>query len=482
MKISEYVRCDLLSLSHLLKQKQVSPVEVLEVTMDLIEKINPKINAVTTKIYDYAKAELENCDMQAPLAGVPFIIKDLGVLCENTITTNGSRFYKDFMAQYNSEVIARLKHAGLIILGKSNTPEFGLSATTESEFLGACHNPWDLTKTSGGSSGGAAAIVASGILPAAHASDGGGSIRIPASCCGVFGLKPNRARVPYGPDFGEGWSGLSATHNITRSVKDSALLLDCIAGPEIGDPYAAPVRSKETFLAALEKPLKPLKIAFSHDYLNSHVNIAPDCKNALLDAVKLCESLGHQVEEDAPKYEPELMVNVMKVIVCSNTRAFLEMRAAEINRAPAKEDLEKTTFLIFEGAKTYSSADYARAISIMHNQARKIAKFFQKYDIFMTPTLGQPPIELGQLQRGDSVDEYFEIQGNFSPFTSIWNQTGQPAMSVPLFWNQDDLPIGTQFVAPLGGEALLLQLAYQLEQARPWNSKYPNMVKAFLED
>jgi Asp-tRNA(Asn)/Glu-tRNA(Gln) amidotransferase A subunit family amidase len=478
--IKDYIHRDASELAHLIKTKEVSADELLETAVALTEALNPRLNAIVTPMYEEAKQQIKSLNKEAPLAGVPFLLKDLGSWYQGVVTSNGSRFFQDFVPDLDSETVQRFKKAGLIILGKTNTPELGLSFTTEPQLFGPCKNPWDLTRTPGGSSGGSAAAVAARIVPLAHAGDGGGSIRVPAACCGLLGLKPTRARVPLGPAIGEGWSGLVTQLGVTMTVRDCATLLDAIAGYELGDPYVAPA-TRETFLSAIAKQPSKLRIAVSTD-LGTGISIHPSCIAAIMEAAKLFESLGHYVEEARPHYEAEVMTKALHTIISANSAMIFGLHAEALSRDIQREEIEPNTWLVLEESKRYSAKDYARAIFDMHAQSRFIASFFQDYDILLTPTTAQPPLALGSIKENYAhVTQFYAALSAFAPFTSLWNQTGQPAISIPLHWTADRLPIGIQLISAFGNEALLLQLAHVVEKLKPWRKNLPPLLLPLLE-
>jgi amidase len=359
-----------------------------------------------------------------------------------------------------------------VLFGRTASPEFGLTSTTESTLYGATRNPWQQGHTAGGSSGGAAAAVAAGIVPAANASDGGGSIRIPASCCGLFGLKPTRARVPAGPRRGEGWSGMSTAHAVTRSVRDSAALLDAVAGPAIGDPYWAPPPARP-FLAEVGADPGRLRIAVQTRAFNG-APVDPECAAAARDAADLCRGLGHEVEEADLAIDRELLARSAGTIISANLRAALLERADELGREVTTDDVEPLTWLMAEGAKSLGAADYASALHGIHRLGREVSAFLERFDLVLTPTMATPPLPLGRLAltRPDFaglVDDLARTIG----FTQLFNASGHPAMSVPLSESAAGLPIGVQFAARFGDEATLFRLAAQLEAARPWFDRRP---------
>jgi amidase len=371
----------------------------------------------------------------------------------------GSVFTKDIIAPIDSELTKRYKRAGLITLGKTNTPEFGLVPTTEPKLFGPSRNPWDTTRTTGGSSGGSAAAVAAGMVPMAHGNDGGGSIRIPASCCGLFGLKPTRARLPLGPLFGDQLSGLVNDHAITRSVRDSAALLDATAGPVLDEVGADPGR---------------LRIAFTQRKLYGGGELHADCIDAVRDAVKLCEELGHEVVEASPPLNGEQIIDSFTAMWEGGAAQTVEAAAPLLGKLPTPDEVETLTWALYEAGQKVTAAQYLNAVATMQQMSRAIAHWMQSYDIWLTPTLSEPPVPLGTFEpTPDNPRAGFDRAADFVPFTPLQNATGQPAMSVPLYWNGDGLPVGVHFVGRFGDEATLFRLAAQLEEARPWAHKRP---------
>lgn len=470
--MDDYERFDGLGLAELVKTRQVSAQELLHAAIERVERRNPAINAVVNRMFDKAEAAIAAGLPSGLFTGVPYLLKDLGVYYAGTVTTAGSAFLRDAVADHDSEIVTRMKRAGLVIFGKTNTSEFGLSTSVEPKLFGPTRNPFNLAYSAGGSSGGAGAAVASGMVPMAHATDGGGSIRVPASCCGLFGLKPTRARTPMGPDFGEGWSGASVGHAVTRSVRDSAALLDATAGPDIGDPYWAPPPERP-FLAEVGAHPGPLKIAFSTTAWNGQ-DVAPECAAAVMDAATLCESLGHHLEPASPEIDADEHAKATRIIVAANTRRALEARAATLRREPGTDDVEAVTWSTAEFGRKATATDYAHALVSIHRIGRVVARFFCRFDILLTPTLCKPPHKLGMLaMTGIDPKAYLKALLGTIAFTSVFNSAGNPAMSVPLHWTASGLPIGVQFAAPFGDEATLLRLAAQLEAARPWGDRRP---------
>jgi amidase len=470
--LSDYERYDGLGLAGLVKDGTVSASELLEAAMERVEQRNPVVNAVVDRMYDQAKAAIAAGLPSGPFAGVPYLLKDIGPLYAGTITTFGFSAFRKFIPDHDSEMVVRLKQAGFVIFGKTHTPEFGLSTSSESRLFGATHNPWNLEYSAGGSSGGSAAAIASGMVPMAYGNDGGGSIRIPASCCGLFGLKPTRARTPAGPDAGEWWSGMAIAHAITRSVRDSAALLDATAGAEIGDPYWAPP-PKRSYQAEVGADPGRLRIAFTTKPWNFH-EVDSECVDAVDEAAKLCENLGHHVEEASPEINQVALGKAIGIIITAQTSALMKFAAAVLGRQATSEDVETVTWAYAEYARQFSASDYAEAINAVHRTGRIIGLFFTRYDILLTPTMCTPPHKLGEVSMMKTDIETFNyIESGDVAFTQLFSACGNPAMSVPLHWSTEGLPVGVQFVAPFGDEATLFRLAAQLETARPWANRRP---------
>jgi len=472
--LDEFASFDAMGLAELVRRKEVKPVELVEAAIERIERLNPTLNAVVTPMYEQARAAASGRLPDGPFTGVPFLLKDLGAMYGGVRMTMGSSVMRNFVPDHDNELVVRLKRAGLIILGKTNTPEFGILPTTEPLLFGPSHNPWALNRTPGGSSGGSAAAVAACLVPMAHANDGGGSIRIPASCCGIFGLKPTRARNPVGPDFGDIFSGLVIDHAVTRSVRDSAALLDATAGPDVGDPYWAPPPARP-FLQEVGADPGRLRIAFTTKTATG-VAVHADCVSAVHDAAALCAGLGHEVTEVTPAVNRELVARSFMVLWSSGVAWTLDGISLATRRTLTREQFEPLTWALHEMGRQQSASAYLLSLAFLQRVARDIARFFIKYDICLTPTLSEPPVPLGTF---DSPPED-PLKGlrraeAFVPFTPICNATGQPAMSLPLYWNADGLPVGVHFIGRFGDEAALFRLAAQLESARPWAGRRPRV-------
>lgn len=464
---------DALGLAGLVKNRHVSPTELLDIAIANAETLNPRFNFMAQKHYDYGRAAIARGLPAGPFTGVPWLIKDLNTYIAGELTESGSRFYKGYRAPVTSELVKRIERAGFVIFGKTATPEFGLTATTENKLTGDTRNPWNPAHIAGGSSGGAAAAVAAGVIPAAHATDGGGSIRIPASCCGLFGMKPSRGRVPMGPLRTEGWGGMSVHHAVSRSVRDNAAILDATHGPEPGSRYSAPAPDG-SFLANVGKAPGKLRIALMLTPF-SGAPVDPEVIEAARAAAKLCESLGHIVEEAAPKIDYGPIAYGGFALMGSSIAADIDDRAKATGIVPGPETLEAMTLATIAFGRTQSGMDFARANNAYQAAAVTIAQFMTGYDIILSPTLTHPPKKLGEigLSPSFSFEEWGRRVGGYASFTGIFNGTGQPSMSVPLAMSKDGLPIGIMFTGRYGDEALLYRLAGQLETAAPWSGRRP---------
>ncbi|MGH6716867.1 MAG: amidase [Bradyrhizobium sp.] len=470
MTFKEYVNYDAVGLAELVRKKEVSAGELLAEALARTAKVDPDINAVVVKHYDHAERQIGKGLPQGPFAGVPFLLKDLDVL-EGTRTTFGASLYRNEVADHNSTLAARFLKTGVTIFGKSASPEFGLLPTTESRLHGPTRNPWNPAHSSGGSSGGAAAAVAARILPVAHASDGGGSIRIPASACGVFGLKPTRARNPSGPDRGQGWGGFSCGHVVSISVRDSVAMLDAVCGPELTSPYQAP-RPERPFADEVKREPGRLRIAFT-DKSPYGEAIDPEIAAAVRDVAALLGRLGHDVEERTPVL-PADPAAVMATIVGANTALSVRMAEQRFGRAMTDKDFEILTLAMARNAQQTNAADYVAAELAAFQISRTLAEFLATCDVFLSPTLCTPPLRLGELNSmSQDLSQIAPTLRRYMPGTSMFNMSGQPAMSVPLAWNRAGLPLGMMFAGRFGDEATLLRLAAQLEQERPWRAKLP---------
>jgi amidase len=470
MAFRDYGDYDGVGLADLVRKKQVSAGELLDEAIARTAKVDPRINAVVVKHYDFARRQIDRGIPDGPFAGVPFLLKDLEFL-EGTRTTSGAEVYKDLVAAHTGTLVQRFLDAGVTIFGKSSTPEFGLTPTTESRLFGPTRNPWNLAHSSGGSSGGAGAAVAARIVPVAHASDGGGSIRIPASASGVFGLKPTRARNPLGPERGEAWSGFSCGHVLSISVRDSAVMLDAVHGPEPSSPYVAPPPQRP-FAEEVGRDPGRLRIAFT-DKSPYGDAIDPEIAAAVREIAILLAGLGHHVEERAPVLAADPAV-VMATIVSANTGLAVRLAEQQFGRAMTDRDFERLTLATARNAQKATATDFLAAQLGAFRIARGLAAFFEACDVFLCPTLCSPPLRIGELNpMSPDLSHIPPILRRYMPATSLFNMSGQPAMSVPLAWNAAGLPLGMMFAARFGDESTLFRLAAQLEQTRPWKQKLP---------
>ncbi|CAG2369745.1 MULTISPECIES: amidase [Burkholderia] len=465
---------DGIALAALVRAKEVRPTELLDAVLASLDTLNPALNAVAERLDDSARQAASSVTgRESILAGVPTLIKDLFMPVRGARMSNGSFLFGDYRPDFDGELVARLRRAGIPIAGTSLSPELGTSYCTSSARFGVTRNPWHPHVSAGGSSGAAAALVAARVLPFAHGNDGGGSLRVPASCCGVFGLKPTRGRTPNGPMIGEGWAGMGINHAITRSVRDSAALLDLTAGADIGAPYASPHQA-DTFLAATQRDPRPLRIA-----VIEHAPpwpLHPACRAALDHTVALLRSLGHDVEPlDSPVDSAAFYGHVF-TIIGAQTRALLDTIGAQ-RHAPLRDDeIEARTRIIVREKGNVSGAEYAGAVDWIHALGRTFGRLMERYDVLLTPTLAMPPLApaaLATVDDAQSLSDVIDRSHRFSPFTAWFNATGQPAMSVPLYRDEQGLPIGSQFAAAFGAESLLFSLAAQLERAAPWGDRAP---------
>ncbi|MFW6125772.1 MAG: amidase [Chloroflexota bacterium] len=455
----------------LVRRKQVKPVELVEAAIERIERVNPTLNAVITTIYEQARIFAEGHLPQGPFTGVPFLLKDLIATYAGVRMTHGSVWLKDHVPHRDSEFVIRIKRAGLIVLGKTNAPEFGTLPTTEPRLFGPTCNPWNGRVTAGGSSGGSAAAVAASTVPMAHGNDGGGSIRIPASCCGVFGLKPSRGRTSLAPEYGDFASGLVEELGLTRTVRDSAALLDAVAGPAPGDPYRAPAPTRP-FLSEVGADPGHLRIAFTTQTVTG-VTVHPDCVAAVHDAAALCTDLGHDVVEANMSLPGDELVQAFITVWSSMVAWSIDRMARITGRTPTQEHFEPLTWALYETGHQRSASQYLLAVTTLPLMSREIGRFRTHYDVILTPTIAEPPPPLGTFYSPpDNPLQGLLRAAQFLPYTPLCNFTGLPGMSVPLFWSDEAIPIGTHFVGRFADEATLFRLAAQLEQARPWANRH----------
>ncbi|HBW83540.1 MAG TPA: amidase [Gammaproteobacteria bacterium] len=465
----EYLALDATDMSHGLKRGDFTPSDLIALAIEQAQKINPSLNAITSECYEKARqnaAELDKAkSRQSMVAGLPFLIKDLSPL-DGQLQSNGSRLFQGFMATRSSSIVQKYLDAGLVILGKTNTPEFGLTLTTEPVANGATRNPWNLDFSTGGSSGGAAAAVAAGIVPVAHATDGGGSIRIPASCCGLFGLKPSRGLTAIENDLGDCWSGMSVGHVVSRSVRDSALFLDVVtlAEANLFPKPATPMR----FTESISKIPDSLRIAVQEKHPFGEP-IDSECLKALEKTMQLCGSLGHHIEEIEHPVDHKAATAAMNTLVCIHTYQSIKKRLDELDTDLEAADLETSTRQMAQMGTRFSAIDYLKARETLRAEEIKMRAFHAHYDVLLSPVLTKTTAKLGWLDmNAQELSEYSARYRSYSGFTALYNGTGQPSASLPLYSDENGLPIGVMATAAWGNDALLMQFARQLEEAEPW--------------
>ena len=488
MKATEYRRYDAVGLAELISTGQITAQEALETAIGLTEALNPALNAVVHTTYDRAAGLAQAEPASTPLAGVPFMLKDLGQLWEGVPTSSGSRALLDFIAPFTTTLTSRYLAGGLVILGKTSTPEFGMASVTEPAVHGATNNPWARGITAGGSSGGSASVVAAGVVPAAHASDGGGSIRIPSSACGLVGLKPTRGRNPVGPVMSEGWYGLAASHVVTRTVRDSAAFLDLSHGPEPGDPYAAPPPDGP-YRQAAQAPHRSLRIGVVEGAMTGDVDLDPECVLAVDRTASLLEELGHRVDRVSTGIGPGPGRRAMLTLSAVDTAWMVGTFGVDVGK------LEPANQVVVEAGKGISATDFANNLYLVRHYGRIMGRIMEDHDVLVTSTLATPPWphfalqpdaeqreRIAALLEGRHPGSAFELMEELSiksmdriPNTWPFNMTGQPAMSLPIHRAESGYPVGVQFVGRFGREDTLFNLAAQLESARPWIQDYPFM-------
>ncbi|MGN6516505.1 MAG: amidase, partial [Rhizomicrobium sp.] len=444
MAFSEYDKHDGLGLAEQVKRKNVTPAELVDEAIARAERINPKINAIIFKAFEAAREAAKRPIADGVFSGVPMLLKDMRAGATGMPTRNGSRLVPHIPADHDATLVACYRAAGLIPLGKTNVPEFGILPISESRLYGPARNPWNMAHTPGGSSGGSAAAVAAGIVPLAHATDGGGSIRIPASCCGLVGLKVSRGRITQGPDNADSTAGLSVDNCVTRSVRDTAAMLDLSCAPDFSDPYFAPA-PEGSYLKGIGTEPKPLRIAVSlTNYRGAPFH--PDVADAVGKAVRLCEELGHTVEEAKPKVDSEEMTMAFMTLWATATAYAIESLVRMTGQKPSLDNLEGLTLGLYERGKSIPAVRQIWAQQVLHRVARTMGKFHDQYDLWLTPTLALPPLKIGTVDIDEQdMEAAFAPIIDYVPFTATQNATGQPAINLPLHWNKANLPIGVQF-------------------------------------
>lgn len=491
--MDDYTACDATELAARVRRGEVRPAELIEKAISAIEAVNPALNAVMHPMYDSARAAAKDLP-NGPFRGVPMVVKDFDGFVKGEPFTAGTRFLEGFVPDHDSEALARLRRAGLVFVAKTNLPELALLGTTEGRLKGPAHNPWNVGHSTGGSSGGSAALVAARAVPLGHGGDGGGSLRIPASACGLVGFKTTRGRVTMAPDFGEIWGGYVSWGCLARSVRDAAAIFDVMAGPAEGDPYAAPPL-EHPLAEEIGVPPGRLRVAFTAGSLFGK-GTHPEAKAAAESAARLLSELGHEVEEARPEFERERLVRAYLTQIAAGVAAEIEEMGRWVGRKPAPRYFEPATWFLYQIGRHLSAAELQQAHDAAQAAGRSLAAFFSRYDLLVTPTLAYPPVRLGELALKPIerfalaalraipagavlraiLGQLAETSLERTPNTQLFNQTGQPAISLPLHETTDGLPVGVQLAARYAEDALLVRVAAQLEEARPWKDRLPKIV------
>lgn len=470
-EVLDYANCDGIELAQRIARGDITATQALDSAYAIIQAIDPEVNAFVSLQEEQAYARVGK-SLSGPLAGVPVAMKDCVGLVKDVSRDFGSRLSAGTPIDFDEEVVVRMKRAGLVPMGTTNVPEFSSSVSTESVLHGPCRNPWDTARSPGGSSGGAAAAAAYGAVPIAYGNDAAGSIRVPASCCGLFGFKPSRGRVPTGPEYSEFWCGLMVHHVITRSVRDSAVVLDATEGIDPGAPYGIPDKSSD-YLSVVSRDPGCLRIAVS-DGAAQGLRISPACHEALAATVELLTELGHDVVEASPDYDgPELLEMVTTILAVSLAQE-IPAAAAASGRESGPDTVEACHLALLQRGIEVSGVELADCIEYRNRLGRSLGRFLTGYDLLLTPTLAAEPLELGVLDANmTDLDEYLDRLWRYCPFTPLANVAGTPSMSVPLYWSETGLPVGVMFTGRYADEASLFSLAGQLERARPWARRHP---------
>lgn len=493
--VKEYDQYDGIELAGLVQRGEASPEELLEEAISRAERLNPKLNAIVTPLYSEARKQIQSGLPGGPFKGIPFLLKDIGAAMAGVPMRAGSKVYRDYIPQKHDELVNRYQAAGLVIFGRTNMPEMGILPVTEPELYGPAHNPWQLGHTPGGSSGGAAAAVAARIVPIAHGSDGGGSIRIPAACCGLYGLKPTRGRTPVGSEYSERFFGFSIDHVLTRSVRDSAAMLDISHGPESTAFHIAPTFNGR-FLDTLSQAPEKLRIAFTDEPLLPAARYA-EGSAAVEEVAQICADLGHTVERARPSIDAHAFARAFFLHFAATVAAELAHAEAVFQRKLKYSDMERATYLLGLVGRSIHAGMFITQRRALLEAQRKVAQFFEQWDVLLTPTLGMAPLPHGAMHPKGLEDTMQEVAARlgrpeilrlpglldaavdkaygFAPYTPVFNVSGNPSANIPLVWNSKGLPIGTMITGRLGEDARLLRLSAQLEEARPWASRRPDL-------
>jgi amidase len=466
-----YDESDALRLAELVRKGEVSPLELTELAISLIEQLNPKLNAVVIKTFELAREMAASVPRDGIFAGVPFLLKDIGSMWAGTRMTAGMAYRKDVVCSYDSEIVRRIKAAGFVLLGRTNVPENGWCIATESKLHGPAINPWNEAVTPGGSSGGAAVAVASRMVPLAEGTDGGGSIRVPASCCGLVGLKPSRGRISYGPEIVDIWFGSVYFFALTRTVRDTAAYLDVTAGNLPGDPYILSPPEK-SWLANLQDRPRPLRVGFTMTTPWGPA-FAPEVAKAVLDTAKLLEEMGHIVERHDFESDLESAWHSYNQMNAVQTVLDFEQLARVVGRPVMESDLVAFNWSLLQRGRSLSATEHADSIRVIRDANRQIQMELAPYDVYLTPTLTQPPRPVGYWDMNEPDFDAYNAKWTDAAFMFAFNLSGLPAMSVPAAWIEQNVPIGVQLVGRYGDEATILRVARQIEEARPWIDRRP---------
>ncbi|TAM09230.1 MAG: amidase [Nevskiaceae bacterium] len=474
MDLQTYAGFDGVGLAEAISKGELKAEEVLDAALAGAEAVNGTLNCILAMLPDAARETVRAGVPRGPFGGVPFLVKECVLMMKGAPYRLGSRLLEGFVAPYDTELMARFRRAGLIAFGTTSTPEFAYSATTEPVMFGPTRNPWDVHRTSGGSSGGAAAAVAAGVVPVAHANDGGGSIRIPAACCGLVGLKPSRGRVPQGPDYGEALEGLAAEFVVTRTVRDAAAMLDAVQGADVGAWFAiAP--PPQPYSEVIRRPGRRLRIAFM-DTSFSGTAVDAEVQDGVRATARTCADLGHHVEQAPLKIDWESFYGATVVVWSVFAAAVVAWMESVTGRTASPELLETATWATYQAGRRISAVELVAAKGVLNAASRQVGRFFENYDVLLTPTVARLPVALGALDQnaaGITADAWARETFEWANFTPLFNATGQPAISLPLCRTSENLPIGMQFVGRMNDEATLLALAAELEQALPWSRFKP---------
>lgn len=474
MDLAEYASYDGVAIAAAIKSGELGAHEVLDTALAAVEKVNGEINGVLAVMPERAKSSIEAGLPEGPLTGVPFLIKECMLMMKGAPCRNGSRMMEGFVAPSDTELMKRFRQAGLVTFGTTSTPETAYSPTTEPVMFGPTRNPWDIQRSAGGSSGGAAAAVAAGIVPIAHGNDGGGSIRIPAACCGLVGLKPTRHRVPQGPDYGEMLQGFSCELVVTRTVRDTAVVLDAVHGADVGarNVIAPP---EHPYVDVIHKPQRRMRIAVM-DSSFSGTAVDPDCVDGVGAVARTCLDLGHDIVLARPEIDWDMFFEATHVVWATTVAATVASMEQLTGRRATPELLEAATWACYQDGKQTSATGLIDAMNDLNTISRQVGAFFEGYDLLLTPTMARLPLMLGELDQnrtGIEAREWTRAVFDWCNFTPLFNATGQPAISLPLHFTDKNLPVGMQFVGKMNDESRLLAIASQLEQAMPWKHRLP---------